>query len=192
MVIRLSEYAKREGIQYRAAWNRFKKGKIKNAFLNETGGIMIDTTKPSEIKQPYTVVYARVSTPERKQCLDGQIQRCVDFANARGITVDRTVKEIASGLNDDRKLLNAILNDEKVTTIIVEHKDRLTRFGFNYIEQLLKRVGCNIIVVNNTDTEKDDLMQDFISVITSFCARIYSKRRTKKQVEKIIELSKED
>ena len=93
------------------------------------------------------------------------------------------------GLNDDRPKLNELLKDNAVTNIIVEHKDRLTRFGFNYIQTLLSRCGCNVIVVNNVDSEKEDLMQDFISVITSFCARIYSKRRTKKQVEKIIQLS---
>jgi predicted site-specific integrase-resolvase len=92
-------------------------------------------------------------------------------------------------VNDERPKLNDLLNDENITTIIVEHKDRLTRFGFNYIKTLLEQRPCNILVVNTVDTEKEDLMQDFISVITSFCARIYSKRRTKKQVEKIIELS---
>lgn len=192
MIIKLSEYAKREGIGYRAAWNRFYAGKIKNAFVNENGGIVIDTSKPSETKPTYTVVYARVSSSDRKDCLDSQAQRCVDFMNARGVSVDRIVKEIGSGLNDDRQKLNDLLNDDRITTLVVEHKDRLTRFGFNYLQKLLGRLGCEVIIVNNADTEKDDLMHDFISVITSFCARIYSKRRTRQQVEKIIELSKQD
>ena len=187
-IIKLSEYAKREGIGYRAAWNRYKAGKIHNAFENENGGIMINLPQ-KENKTPYTIVYARVSTNEQKKDLEGQAKRCIDFANANGLSVDKVVKEIASGLNDERPKLNDLLNDENITTIIVEHKDRLTRFGFNYIKTLLEQRPCNILVVNTVDTEKEDLMQDFISVITSFCARIYSKRRTKKQVEKIIELS---
>lgn len=187
-IIKLSEYAKREGIGYRAAWNRYKAGKIHNAFENENGGIMINLSQ-KENKTPYTVVYARVSTNEQKKDIEGQTKRCIDFANANGLSVDKVVKEIASGLNDERPKLNDLLNDENITTIIVEHKDRLTRFGFNYIKTLLEQRPCNILVVNSVDTEKEDLMQDFISVITSFCARIYSKRRTKKQVEKIIELS---
>lgn len=187
-IIKLSEYAKREGIGYRAAWNRYKAGKIHNAFENENGGIMINLLQ-KENKPPYTIVYARVSTNEQKKDLEGQAKRCIDFANANGLSVNKVVKEIASGLNDERPKLNDLLNDENITTIIVEHKDRLTRFGFNYIKTLLEQRPCNILVVNTVDTEKEDLMQDFISVITSFCARIYSKRRTKKQVEKIIELS---
>lgn len=190
-VIKLSEYAKREGIGYRAAWNRFYAGKIHNAFTNENGGIMIDLSKKEE-KIPCNAIYARVSTNGQKRDLDGQVKRCMDFANANGLTVHKVVKEIASGLNDDRPKLTELLNNEDITNIIVEHKDRLTRFGFNYIKTLLAQRPCNIMVVNDVDTEREDLMQDFISIITSFCARIYSKQRTKKQVEKIIELSKED
>lgn len=188
--IKLSEYARRQGIGYRAAWNRFKAGKIPAAFVNDSGGIMIDASTSD--KPPFTVVYARVSSPERKQCLDGQVQRCTDFANAHGLSVDKVIKEIGSGLNDERQKLSELLNDDRVTTVIVEHKDRLTRFGFNYISTLLDRLGCKILVVNAADTEKEDLMQDFISVITSFCARIYSRRKTRRQVEKIIELSQKE
>lgn len=188
--IKLSEYARRQGIGYRAAWNRFKAGKIPSAFTNDSGGIMVDVSTPE--KTPFTVVYARVSSPERRQCLDGQVKRCTDFANAQGLSVDRVVKEIGSGLNDERQKLSEILSDDRVTTLVVEHKDRLTRFGFNYISTLLDRVGCKVLVVNTADTEKEDLMHDFISVITSFCARIYSRRKTKRQVERIIELSQKE
>jgi putative resolvase len=68
----------------------------------------------------------------------------------------------------------------------VEHKDRLTRFGFKYIEVLMEIQGRKIEVINNLEDDKDDLIQDFISVITSFCARIYGQRRSKKSTEKLI------
>jgi predicted site-specific integrase-resolvase len=67
----------------------------------------------------------------------------------------------------------------------VEHKDRLTRFGFKYIESLMELQGRKIEVINNLD-DKDDLIQDFVSVITSFCARIYGQRRSKRSTEKLI------
>lgn len=73
-----------------------------------------------------------------------------------------------------------------VTKIVVEHKDRLTRFGFNYIEKLLIRCGVQLEVVNPVLNEKDDLIQDFVSVITSFSARIYGQRRSKRKTEQII------
>ena len=75
----------------------------------------------------------------------------------------------------------------------MEHKDRLTRFVFNYIETLLKNRGGEIVVINQVTSDKEDLIQDFISVITSFCARIYGQRRSKRSTEKLIkELETED
>jgi Predicted site-specific integrase-resolvase len=91
-------------------------------------------------------------------------------------------------LNDERKKLTDLLRpDAKIDRIIVEHKDRLTRFGFNYLQILADKMGFEIIVVNPTMTDNEDLMQDFASIITSFCARLYSRRRTKRQAEKIIQ-----
>ena len=66
---------------------------------------------------------------------------------------------------------------------MVEHKDRLTRFGVGYIETLF---DGEIVVINDVEDATEDLMQDFISIITSFCARIYGQRRSKRKTEKII------
>lgn len=83
--------------------------------------------------------------------------------------------------------------DESVKLIVVEHKDRLARFGLNYIERLLDLQGRKIEVINEQSNDRDDLMQNFVSIITSFCARLYGLRRNKRRTEKIIEqLSKED
>ena len=71
--------------------------------------------------------------------------------------------------------------------MIVEHADRLTRFGFNYLKILCDHLECELIVINQAEDEKSDLIQDFISIITSFCARIYGQRRCKRKTEKLIE-----
>ena len=84
------------------------------------------------------------------------------------------------------------MNDANVGYIIVEHKDRLTRFGFNYIKALLESRGGSVIVINEVESNKEDLIQDFVSVITSFCARIYGQRRSKRKTEKLLEGLKED
>ena len=103
------------------------------------------------------------------------------------------VKEVGSGLNDKRPKLEKLLNDTSITHIIVEHKDRLVRFGLNYIIQLLSQRGCAIEIINQVETERDDLMSDFVSIITSFCARLYGQRRTKRKTEKLIkELQKDN
>jgi predicted site-specific integrase-resolvase len=79
-----------------------------------------------------------------------------------------------------------LLNDQDVTLIVVEHKDRLTRFGYNYIEQLLKMQNRKIEIINLAENSKEDLIQDFVSIVTSFCARLYGQRRSKRKTERII------
>lgn len=102
---------------------------------------------------------------------------------------------MGSGINEDRTKLNALLSRDinSFDYIIVEHKDRLTRFGFNYIKMLLQNAHKDIDIVNEVVKEKEDLIEDFMSIITSFCARIYGNRRVKRKTEKIIkELRDED
>ena len=155
-------------------------------------GVWICIIVPDEVKEKakYTIVYSRVSSSENKSNLESQAKRLQQFCEANGWIVNEVVKECASGLNDKRPKLQKILSEQKATRLVVEHKDRLTRFGFEYIKTLFN--DCEIIVVNETSNEEDDIMQDFISIITSFCARIYGNRRSQRKTEKIIEeLNKE-
>lgn len=111
----------------------------------------------------------------------------IDFSIANGWQIDEVIKKVGSGLNNERpKLVNLLMSAKPVRRIVVEHKVILTRFGFNYLEILAKKQNFEIVVVNNVENDKEDLIQDFISVITSFCARIYSKRRVNRKIEQII------
>jgi len=180
----LKDYAIQHGIQYRAAWNRFNAGKIPSAFKDEFGKILIDEEEPD---RPVRVtVYARVSSSQNKSNLDSQAERVSRFVNAKGLPVHSVIKECASGLSDKRRKLHAVLSDPCVTHIAVEHKDRLTRFGFRYIEEWMRLKGTQIIVANEALDDQKDLMQDFVSLVTSFCARLYGLRRSKRQTEKLI------
>ena len=96
------------------------------------------------------------------------------------------MKEIGSGVNDTRPKLLKLLTDPSVGVIVVEHKDRLTRFGYNYLEQLLKMQDRRIEVINLAENGKEDLIQDFVSIVTSFCARLYGQRRSKRKTERLI------
>lgn len=137
--------------------------------------------KPLQIKG--VAIYARVSSSENRDDLDRQAERMVQFANSRGWRVVRLEKEVASGVNDQRPKLLALLRDaHKYEYIIVEHKDRLTRFGFNLIINNIS----NIYVVNEVDCEEHGLMEDLVAIITSFCARMYGQRRSKRKTEKLI------
>jgi len=94
-------------------------------------------TEDDEPKKPQKVaIYARVSSSENKSNLDTQTERLKDYCAAKGLKVHKVVKEIGSGVNDNRQKLLKLLSDASITTIVVEHKDRLTRFGFNYIDKL--------------------------------------------------------
>jgi predicted site-specific integrase-resolvase len=143
-----------------------------------SGSIFVNELPPVDSKPRVTrvVVYARVSSHDRKDCLVGQADRCVVFSNQRGLSVDKIYKEIASGMNDKRPKLMELL-ESKPTYIVVENKDRLTRFGFNYIEVLLKQQGCEILVLNKDGSDETDLIKDMISIVTSFCCRLYGLRR---------------
>ena len=185
--MKLSEYAKQKGVTYRTAQNHWYKGLLNGEQL-ATGTIVIfeDDKKIVEDKILQVATYARVSSSQNKDNLDKQQSRLIDYANAKGYKTLYNIKEIGSGLNDARPKLIELLSNKKIDIILVEHKDRLTRFGFKYIEVLMENQGRKIEVINNLDDDKDDLIQDFISVITSFCARIYGQRRSKRSTEKLI------
>ena len=110
----------------------------------------------------------------------------ISYCNAKGYKVAKVVTEIGSGLNDTRPKLEMLLCDNSIDTIVVEHKDRLCRFGLNYIQKLLAIQGRTIEILNPVENDKEDLIQDFISIITSFCARIYGQRRSKRKTEQLI------
>ena len=185
--MRLSTYAKKMGVAYQTAYSWFINDKIPGAYKLPSGTIIIPEEENTHDIRYKTIVYARVSSNEqRKTNLETQAERLTNYCINNGWTVDKIVKEVGSGLNDDRKKLNDVLNDKYLKRIVVEHRDRLTRFGFNYLEILAKQQGFEIVVVNKTlDNDKDDLLADFTSIITSFCARLYSKRKSKNISDKL-------
>ncbi len=193
-MIKLKTYAINNDCCYRTAYNRFKKGTIKGVQL-DNGSILIEdeTVKDSDKSQEHTknvAIYSRVSSNDRKNQLNEQSIRLTNYAINNGFNIVKNIKEVASGMNDDRPLLNKILLDDNIDIIIVENKDRLTRFGFNYLKILLEKNNKEIIVVNksNCDGSDTELMKDFVSLVTSFCGRIYGKRRCLSKKEKIVKI----
>ncbi len=180
-LIKLSTWAKKNGYSYRGAYNRFNAGRIEGAFKNETGRIVVPYKEG--VCPLKTIVYARVSSHKQKKDLERQSQRMQEFCISNGWIVDQVVTEIASGLNDKRPKLGKILNLKTPIRLVSEHKDRLTRFGFNYIETLIEG---EIVIANRSDSNKEDLMQDLISIITSMVARYYGQRRGGKKAKELI------
>jgi len=186
--MKLSTYAKQKGISYRTAHRMWKRGEL-NGYQLPTGTIILETPS-SSVKG--VVIYARVSSAENKDNLESQAERLIRYCEAKGYQITKVIKEVGSGVNDKRRKLSKLLNQDDYHLIVVEHKDRLTRVGFNYLETLLNKQGKSIEVVNLSGEETEDIMQDFISIITSFCARIYGLRRRKRKTECLINCLEED
>jgi predicted site-specific integrase-resolvase len=132
--MKLSQFAKQQGISYRTALRWFRDGAIKG-YQAPSGTIIVTEHAPVVVPQK-VAIYARVSSAEHRANLERQVERLSHYCEINGYQVVQVVKEIASGVNESRPKLLSLLKDTGVTRIVIEHKDRLTRFGFHYLETL--------------------------------------------------------
>lgn len=184
--MKLSTYAKKTGICYKTAWNWYKAGRIQG-YQSETGTIIVSEPEIPLASQR-VAIYARVSSAENTSNLDAQADRLVNYCAAKGYQVAQIVKEIGSGVNDTRPKLIKLLQDTSIGVIVVEHTDRATRFGANYIATLLETQGRRLEIVNLADNGKEDLIQDLVAIIYRFSARMYGQRRAKRTTEQIMNI----
>lgn len=174
--MKLSQYAKELGVCYKTAWNLFKQNKINGAYQLESGTVIVpNNIFDNNTQENGVILYARTSSSKNKTLLENQVKRLEQYAIAKGYKIKQIVKEYGSGLNDERKLLSKILKNDNYDKIIVENKDRLTRFGFNWIQLL---TGNRIEVINESKEKDEDITKDLISIIHCFSARIYGLRRS--------------
>ena len=132
--------------------------------------MLLPRSSPADV-----ALYARVGSHDQRADLDRQLARLSVYAAEHSLHVVESVSEVGSGLNGKRRALLRLLSDARIETIVVEHRDRLARFGSDYIEAALAASGRKLIVVDPSEM-KDDLVADMISILTSFCARLYGKR----------------
>lgn len=142
-----------------------------------------------EIEEPVECVatYARVSSNEQKQKgdLDRQSQRLSEYCAKKRWTVTHIIKDVGSGLNDNRsgfvRLTELIIN-KKVNKLVIEHKDRLTRFQFKFIKKMFESYGCEVIVINGMDvSDTEELAADMMSLLASFSGKFYGKRSAERR-----------
>lgn len=185
--MKLADWARKNGIDYKTTYRMFKSGKFPRPVEQlPTGTILVHEIPTST---PNTVLYARVSSRDQLNDLDNQMQRLRDYAAKNGLHVIQEVKEVGSGLNGHRKQLIKILADPSASIILVEHRDRLARFGSEYIEAALRAFNRELKVINETECA-NDLVQDMIDVLTSFCARLYCRRSAKNRAKKALEATR--
>jgi len=136
-------------------------------------------------------VYCRVSSPKQKQELTNQRAAMEQFCLARGLAVDEWIEEIGGGLNFKRKKFLALVEEGirgEIEMIIIAHKDRLCRFAYDLIEQLLSKRGCQIIVANQQSlSPQQELVEDLMAIIHCFSCRLYGSRSYRKDKEQAIQ-----
>jgi predicted site-specific integrase-resolvase len=181
MWLKSKEFKKILGLSNQALYERRKKGSLKFKIINNVyfywleENIETDTTRQN-------VIYCRVSNTKQRDDLDKQETILKEYAVSNGYKIDYIFKDIASGMNENRKDLNELIKlvvENKVNKVFISYKDRLTRFGYNYFEYIFKMFGTEIEVVNLTKEEdfQTELTQDLISIIHHFSMKMYSNRR---------------
>ncbi|WP_326607976.1 IS607 family transposase [Streptomyces sp. NBC_01799] len=182
--MKLSEWAARNGVHYQTAWTWAKEGRMPVPVVQTPSGTWL-VTEPAAQAAGRVVVYCRVSSGDRKADLERQVARTVQGATAQGLMVADVVTEVGSGLNGRRRKLYRLLADPGVGTIVVEHRDRLARFGVEHLEGALSASGRRLVVLDPAETA-DDLVGDITEVLTSMCARLYGRRSAKNRAARAI------
>ncbi len=179
--VKLSQWARKQGVSYLTAWRWFKAGRLPvPARQLPSGTILVEEPRAKGV-----VLYARVSSHDQKGDLERQVERLKAYAEAQGLVDYRVGTEIGSGLNGKRKRLLKVLRDPGVGTIVVEHRDRLTRFGFDLLEAALSSAGKRILVVEEGEVA-DDLVRDLLEILTSACGRLYGRRSARRRARKAL------
>ncbi|MEM3546253.1 MAG: IS607 family transposase [Candidatus Bathyarchaeia archaeon] len=200
-LLTLSEACKRLGIHPNTLRKWDKQGKVR--VVRTVGGRrripeseverLMGIVKPDISKK--AVIYARVSSHDQRGDLERQKQSLLDYARSKGYEVIALLEDVASGLNENRKSLNKIFDmveKTEVGTVVIAFKDRLTRFGFKYLEHYFASHNVKIEVVNGEEPKDayQELVEDLIALVSSFAGKLYGLRshRYKKVVEGVRKL----
>lgn len=161
--------------------DKFHRGDPLTQTISET--VELDTNKITAEITRKPVIYARVSSHKQKMDgnLDRQIDRIVEHVNLPLET--RVYAEYGSGLNPDRRGLARLMRDvekQKISTIFIEYKDRLTRFGYRFLEKYCQYFGTKIIPIsdNAAKSPAEELSEDIMALLICFSGKLYSRRRS--------------
>jgi len=202
-LLRPKEACQRLGISYPTLARWVKEGRIR-AVRTAGGKYRIPESEVRRIaeglpvsKEVRAVIYARVS-PSQKGDLEGQVQYLRQYCSSRGYRVVDVLSDIASGLRTDRegllRLLNYVINGQ-VDVVVVTYKDRLARFGLEYLEFFLRQYGVRVEAALGEESKesRQELLEDLIEVVSSLAGKLYGlrSRRRKELVEGFKKLLKE-
>ena len=185
----LSDWAAQVGVSKFTAYRWFREGSLPVPAQRVGRLILVDVAPTSGSGR--TVVYARVSSHDQRGDLDPQVARLSAWATSQGLSVSEVVTEVGSGVNSKRRKLARLLADPSATTIVVEHRDRLARFGVEHLEAALSSTGRRLVTAESGELD-DDLVHDMTEVLTSFCARLYGRRGARNRADKALRCATSD
>ena len=184
----LADWAESVGVNRHTAYRWFREGTLPVP-AERVGRLILVRTAAAPAASATVVVYARVSSHDQRSDLDRQVARLTSWVTSKGHGVGQVVTEVGSGLNGKRPKLRRILSDPDAKVIVVEHRDRLARFGVEHLEAALAAQGRRIVVADPGEST-DDLVRDMIEVLTSMCARLYGRRGARNRAMRALTAAK--
>jgi putative resolvase len=184
----LTEWARAQGISPHTAYRWFRQGTLPVPAERVGPRTIWVNIEANTAADPADGVglYARVSSHDQKSDLERQTARLAGWAAKGGHRVVRVESEIGSGMNGGRSKARRLLADPAVTTVVVEHKDRLGRMNVELVEAALAASGRRLVVLDAGEVE-DDLVREMVEILTSFCARLYGRRSAKNRAKAALE-----
>ncbi len=192
MGVNLTEWARMQGIHPQTAYRWFREGTLPvPAVRVNQRTVLVSPDAPTEPAASSYGLYARVSSYDQKADLDRQVARLTSWAADAGGLVVRVEAEVGSGMNGSRAKVRRLLADPNVTTVVVEHRDRLGRLNTELVEATLSAHGRRLVVLDDGEVD-DDLVRDMVEVLTSFCARLYGRRSARNRALKAVGCAQRD
>lgn len=186
----LKQWAEANGVHPQTAYRWFRDGTLPVPAVRVNERTVLVQTE--ELRRAEGIgLYARVSSHDQKSDLDRQVARLTDWAAATGSPIVRVEAEVGSGMNGNRRKVRRLLSDPSVTSVVVEHRDRLGRMNVELVEASLAAHGRRLVVLNDDELD-DDLGRDMVEILTSMCARLYGRRGARKRAEKAMRCAAHD
>ena len=188
----LTDWARAQGVHPQTAYRWFRLGTLPVPAVRVNSRSVL--VSPDAVLAKSTGglgLYARVSSHDQKADLERQVSRLAEWAANAGQRVVRVEAEVGSGLSGTRAKVGRLLADPLVTTVVVEHRDRLGRMNTEMVEAALSAHGRRLVVIDDAEMD-DDLVRDMTEVLTSFCARLYGRRSARHRAEKALRCAAHD
>jgi len=191
-LLRPKEVCQRLGISYSTLSRWVREGRVR-AVRTAGGKFRVPESEVRRIaeglpisKEVRAVIYTRVSSSDQRSDLERQVQYLTEHCASKGYRVVDVLSDVASGLKTDRKgllkLFDYVVN-RQVDVVVVTYRDRLTRFGFEYLEYFFKQYGVGIEVALGEEPKDayQELVEDLIEIVTSFAGKLYGMKSHKKR-----------